>query len=346
MKGALPSFIRGDFAVPSNRALMALSALLLVQLALAAVLKFFETKYQPAEAIRPLLTCDFSKVSKVIVEVREADGKNTSKVTLEKDQSGWRLPDYYSFPASTVQVEQLLKELKDLKSGYPVTTTSGAADRFKVSADKFERAITMFAGDQTTGALYLGTSPSFRAVYAKAPDNDDIYTIELPISQIDAKASDWIDHNALALKPADIAAMDLGSFQLRKKIDNWSLVSPEKTATLHEDVAQNVIDAIAQLSVDSVLGTKESTTHEAGSPVLSCSVTLKNGNVLNYTFSKPKDKNYHVLQTSFKPWILSINDGIVTRIKNFTVSALLKSESEEAAKDKAEQEALKQKPKK
>lgn len=341
-------FFDDGFTVPSQRILSLLLVLFAVQLALAAILKFSEVRYRPVEANEPLLTCDFSKVSRVVIEERQADGKTTSKVVLQKDLQGWQLPDHYGFRASADSVNQLFTNLKDLKKGYPSSTTPGAAGRFKVGPDNFERAVELYADGQKLGALYLGSSPSFRAVYAKTPDTNEIYTVELSEYQINGKASEWIDRNAIALKRAEISSVDLGSFQLEKKDNKWALVSEGKTEPLHDVVAQGVTDAFAQLSISSVLGTKDDRSYNADEPVLTCRFRLNKGNGLTYAFSKPKDKNYYVLKISDKPWYLAVDDWVVNRMKGFTTATLLKREAQEreAERDQRQNEKKKENEKK
>ncbi len=328
----------GGFTVPSQRILSVLSALLAVQLALAASLKFSEVRYQPVEASRPLLTCDFAKVSRVVIEERHADGKTTSKVEFQKDSQGWQLPEYFGFRASADSVNQLLSHLRDLKKSYPVSTTAGAADRFKVGPENFERAVELYGDHQKLGTLYLGSSPSFRTVYAKTPGTNDIYTVELSEYQINGKASEWIDRSALALKPAEVSIIDLGSFQLKKTDSQWTLVRGDKAEPLHDVVATPVVDAVAGLSINSVLGTKEDPTYNADSLVLSCRLTLKDGKTVAYAFFKPKDRSCHVLKISDKPWYLAVDDWVVNRIKGFTASSLLKSEEKETARKQGQKE--------
>jgi len=320
------------FTIPSQRALMLLAALLMAQMVLTIIFKVSEARYQPVEASQPLLACDFSKISKVIIEERQADGKHTSKLVLQRDQQGWQLPEYFDFRASADNVNQLLTTLKDLKKGYPISTTSGAAERFKISPSNFERAVELYADNQRVSTLYLGSSPSFRAIYAKTPDTNDIYTVEIAAYQINGKASDWIDRNAIALKPDEISAIDLASFQLKRKDNKWTLVSGGKSEPLHDIVAQDVVDPFAQLSIQSVLGTKPEPSYGMDKAVLSCSITLKDGHMLSYTFSKPKDKNYHVLKISDKPWYLAVDDWAVDRIKGLTAASLLKNEAAKAAR--------------
>jgi hypothetical protein len=310
-----------------------LTVLLVVQVALAVVLKLSEIKYQPVEPTAPLLACDFSKITKVVIEEAQGEGKPKLKVVLEKTPQGWQIPDLYAVPAATDNINQLFSTLKELKKGFPITTTSGAAEHFKVSSDNFERSISLSDNSKKVSTLYFGSSPAFKSVYAKSPVSNEIYTVDLTPYQIDGKQNDWVDHTVVDLKTDNIKSVDMGSFKLQKNDGKWMLTGQgkeSKSGVLHDTVAQNLLDAVAHVSISNVLGIKPDPAYNMDSPVLSCKVSLNKGDEQTYTFSKAKDKPYYVLKVSSKPWYFSVDDWSFNRLKSTTADSLLKAEAVEA----------------
>ena len=105
-------------------------------------------------------------------------GAEEPGITLAKGDTGWTLPDAWDVPANSAKVEQLLQRLKGLEKGLAVADTAGSRSRFEVAEEKFQRRITLNAGDAALGLLYLGTSPAMRRVHARAADDQEVYTIE------------------------------------------------------------------------------------------------------------------------------------------------------------------------
>ncbi|MBX9722848.1 MAG: DUF4340 domain-containing protein, partial [Candidatus Obscuribacterales bacterium] len=288
------------------------------------------------EPSKELFSNDFTKICKIIIEERDADSGKTSKTLLQKDAQGWQLPDVYGFHAAEKQINQMLTSIRDLKRGYPTSTTAGAAEHFKLSKDNFEKAVHMFDGQEKETVLYLSATPRFRSSYAKTSESNDIYNIEFSPFQINGKASDWIDRNAVDLQVATIASVDLGNFQLKKSGQKWNLQTGEKSKQLHDSVARPLLDAVTRIPINSVLGTTPEPSFGTQSPVLTCTVTLNDGKSRSYTFFKAKDKAYSVLKISDKPWYLAVDDVVVNRIKNSTAASIDKSEELEAEKTKGQ----------
>ncbi|HEY9784378.1 MAG TPA: DUF4340 domain-containing protein [Candidatus Obscuribacterales bacterium] len=320
----------GILAPSPGRIIITLGVLLVLQIAFGTLLLLRSSSYLPAEATSPLMSCDFGKIEKVVFEERQNGG--TTKLVLAKEKGGWVLPECYGFPAAQSTVTQLLDSLKETKKGLPVTATKEALERFKVTAENFTKAINLYDGQNKVTTLYLGSSSGFRAVYARTPENNEIYTIEIPEYLVTTKADDWIDRHVLRLNANDLVAVDMGSFQLKKSKaeKKWALVHQEKTTTLHDSVADELIDALANLSVNSALGTKMD--GEAAS-ILTVQSSLKEGRALTYAFSRLKDKGTTVVKASDKPWYMAVDEWSIKRLKEVTPASLLKREADEMTKE-------------
>jgi hypothetical protein len=312
---------------------MFLSGLLIAQLALAALLKVSETKYQFSEPTASLLTCDFSSVNAIKIEEADlANDKKKSSITLKRDPNGWSLPDLHGFPASTGNVDQLINRLKGLKKGLPVLTSSGAVERFKVSPEKFERAISLYKGnEERVGTVYFGMSPNFRDVYARVSGDDNIYQVELPLLEITTRPENWLYKEFATYRSKDISGVDMGKFQVENTGgENWVLKSNGKEHRLSKFVALEFVNAVANLSIASVLGINALPEYQLENPILTFDIKLKTGKSIKYSFAKLKNGNY-VLKMSNKDFFVEINQWLVRPILEDTEEAILKKEAASAA---------------
>lgn len=325
MNNSNSSSIITDSDTPAGRLVRLLAILLVAQIALAFFLKLSESKYQPVEPTAQLLSCDFAKINKVVIEEHEGN----IKAVMQKDDQGWYLPDFYNARVSPEIIGKLFNCLKDIKKGFPVTTTAGAVERFKVSPNDFVRSVSLYDNAQNVTLLYLGLSPGFKTVYAKTPGSNDIYSIELPAYQITGNTNYWIDKNVAELNAEDITGVDWGSFKLHKAADGkWTFSKQNTSQTLHDSVAQSVTGAVSHVSISNVLGTTAEPQYNMDKPVLSWKVTLKNGTTLTYTLSLWANKNAYVLKTSDKNWYFEVSAFIGNKLRAITPGSVLKSEAE------------------
>ena len=128
-----------------------LSGLLAAQLVLAMILGLTGEDYGTFQAEEKLLSFDKQTVS----GLRIADGTNS--VELKKQEGNWLLPNSGNFPAGQRKVEQLLDTLAALEKGWPVARTQGAAQRFAVDKEQFERKLILVSDDESRTTLYVGS---------------------------------------------------------------------------------------------------------------------------------------------------------------------------------------------
>ncbi len=324
--------IRRGGTSTNSRASMMLIGLLVLQLSLAMFLKLSESQYQTVEPTAPLLTCDTTKVDKVIVEENDDDGKSKSRVVFQKDKGSWQLPETFGLRTPTAKVGQLLDLLKDLKKGFPIATTSGATERFKVSPKSFVRAISLYEGQKDPTILYLGSSPSFKTMYAKSSSSNDIYTVDLMPSQINAKSANWVDNSVAEVIPSLIVCLEFESFKVQKAGTTWTMTAHDKTETLPENVALSFGANVSNTPINSVLGTTDKPEYNSGHPELSYKLTLKDGKSVTYRYSKSRDGNQIVLKTSDNNCYFEVDESLLHRLKGFSAESLMvmKSEAEKA----------------
>lgn len=176
-------------------------------------------------------------------EVRIDGAEDGSGVTLHRDGDAWSLPS--GLPADAGKLREVLDKLAALQSPWPVATTSGAAQRFEVSADKHQRHITLSAGGAPVADLFLGTSPGYQRVHARRADGDAVYSVALSNYQVPTGPDEWLDKTLLAAdgEVTDVVRDD--AWHLHKGDDGWQL----DQALADQEAAGSLVERIADLRV-------------------------------------------------------------------------------------------------
>ena len=189
-----------------------------------------------------------------------------------------------------------MTKVADLTKGWPVATSSSAADRFKVGAEKFERRLTFFEDNQEVGTLFIGSSPSFRKVNARVSGEDEIYNIPFNSYEASAKPEDWVDKNFLKLASENIVRATMPAFTLEKKDGKFTVTGLQQDEETNEEEVETLIGKLAAPTFQSVLGTDNKPEYGQDSPVLEIAVELKGGEQIAYVYSKPESGDHFVLK--------------------------------------------------
>lgn len=302
-----------------------LTGTLILQLALSLTLNLTGREYDAFEPQEKLLAFD----EKAVDGLRIEDGKNS--LVLAKRDGKWRLPESGDFPADEGAVRRLLDRLAGLEKGWAVATTAGAARRFKVDDQGFERKLTLLTKDQPQAVLFVGTSPGFRKVHARPQGGDAVYAVAFNTWDANAKADDWIDKGILALDPAEVMRLEMPSFVLQRDGNDLQVTDLSDQEEIHAPEVSSLVGRITGLRIQSVLGTEVKPEYGQDEPALDFKVTRQGGEVLTYRFSKPKDGTYYVLKRSDLDQYFKVAEYAVKPIQESKRETLVK-----IAKPKAE----------
>src|SRR5262249_26391343 len=182
-----------------------MTAVLGIQLVLAAILWTSGSDYAAYKAKEPLLTFDTAKVDQI--EIGES-GTNT--VVLTKQDGNWTVPSLAGFPADGTKVSGLLAKIAGLKKGWPVASTSEAAQRFKVTDEAHERLIALKSGGKEIGKILIGTSPAFKQAHARAGNESRIYSVPFATYDAGVRGEEWMDRSLLNIPQDQIASISVG----------------------------------------------------------------------------------------------------------------------------------------
>lgn len=321
-----------------NRAIAILLTLLVFQFLFTIFLSNSKPRFDPFQSDSKLLEFDVAAVDRIVIE--SADKK---PLQLRKENNHWILPDQDKFPASTTQIDAILKQLTHMNRSWPVATTKPAAIRFSVSENSFERKITFNKGEQKLAKLFIGSAPSYRKVHARIEEQDEIYAIEFSSYQLSSKAEDWQDKNYLKVKVDTLARADFNGFSLSWQDSKAIIEGLQKNEEVIEEELEKLIQMLTNLRFQSVLKkTPENTSEER--PSLKFTLTSVSDDKVHYAYSKPEKTDYWILKTSKHPYLFKVDDNAVKSIKDVSRNSLVRGKKTRTS-DNATDEATKKVPK-
>ncbi|AJQ97262.1 DUF4340 domain-containing protein [Gynuella sunshinyii] len=259
-----------------------LAGLLVVQIALAGGLFWNSQNRHSGNQPQPLLSFQSKEIDKAVIS---GEDKN---VTLKKVSGEWQLADN-ALPADSQKVIEQLSKLEQLKTGWPVATSKSSHERFEVAKDKFQRHIELFKGDQKVAELYLGSSPGFKQINIRRPDDDKVYSATMASYEFPVDDEGWLDRSLLAA--SDISDIKGSDYALSKKDKQWQLTETDgqNTEPADHQKAEDLATALSNLKVLSILENKDEAPDQPATEL-----TVSSGDKQwVYRFSQRND-NYYV----------------------------------------------------
>ncbi len=217
-----------------NHRLGLLGGLLVVQLLIMAWL--LTTGSATDERGDSLLDVDAASIDRFVV------GDGASEVTVRRAGEGWQAGDW---PADAAKAKELVDEFVNMSAPWPVATTADSAERFEVTAERYQRRITFMSGESVLAAVFLGTSPGFQRVHARVEGSDDIYAIPFSNFKAPVAESDWLDKTLLASEGAVRSVVSSRGFALDRADEGW-LVDGEAA---DQDAARAYLERFENLRV-------------------------------------------------------------------------------------------------
>ncbi|MDE3274044.1 DUF4340 domain-containing protein, partial [Pseudoalteromonas sp. G4] len=178
-----------------NKAVTILSMVLGAQVILAGALFYNGQNSFETQAPVSLLSLEQHAINEITLK----EGDNEKPLTLVKNGENWHLAEYPNLPLLDYKVSALTDTLINSKVNWPVSRTEASHERFKVADDNFEKRITYKLGDDEVDIL-LGESPSFKKLYVRNGDNNDVFTIEFSGYQLSVDKNDWLSKSLLSVK--------------------------------------------------------------------------------------------------------------------------------------------------
>ena len=302
--------------------LMAGTALLLIQITTGVVLNLTDRDFGAFTPQLELLNFSPSDIDGITII---GAGK---EITIKRKNSRWFLADYFNAPADNDGIKALLKKLATVKQGLVVATSKGAAKRFKVSEDNFERHVILRGGDKVLGDFFLGTSPGFKKVHARVNDRQEVVSVQLNNYELEADFEKWLDQKLLRLDESEITGLTMGDIKLTQEGENWVLSGINDNEEIDVEKIKSLIGKIANLRIKAILDQTGSAL-VGSEPTLSFTIITKDSLERGYTFSKSEEKDYSMLKSSDHDYTFKIDKWRVDEISKFQKNTLLKAKAEE-----------------
>lgn len=224
-----------------ERGIGILSGVLAAQLVLSAFLLWPGERQDTGST--PLLSPETTGAVTAI-EVRDSEGQT---VALRRTDGRWIIDAEPILPADAGKVSALLDALRS-DPGFSVAQTEGARQRFAVGEGEFERRLAIGLDDGASRTIYLGTSPGFRQIHARAADRPAIVRIDFNAYDAPGDRSGWLDRTLL--QPEGLERIEAGDVLLLKN-DTGAWVD-STGATWPEEDAQQLVTVLEDLRVTGI----------------------------------------------------------------------------------------------
>jgi hypothetical protein len=137
-------------------------------------------------------------------QLRLTDQGKTVSLAKQPDGS-WRVSSYYDLPADFSKLSSLTSDLTTAKIQRLVTTSPDRIARLEFKDTKIE---FLDAAGHSLWSVILGKTPDSGGRFVRFGDEAKAYLTDLN-SQIDVEGKDWANAALLALKPDDIAKVEI-----------------------------------------------------------------------------------------------------------------------------------------
>jgi hypothetical protein len=215
------------------------------------------------------------------------------------------------------------------EKGWPVATTAGAAERFKVDDDDFERRLEFLRGDREEAVLFVGTSPGLRKVHVRVPGDDTVYAVAFSAHELAVDSASWIDRDVLKVEEDHIKAIVLPGVTLERQGERLLPAGLAETEEAVSEEVDGLVSAVANLRIRSILDGEEASAFTFDAPDFLFSVTLKDGTEREYRLSKPEGTTEYGLQTTAREEVLAVETWAVDRIREMTRAKLVRAKAAE-----------------
>lgn len=260
-------------------------------------------------------------------------GDSGGQAVLQRREGQWILPNLHDLPVAADQLAQLSSTLQGLQTGWPVTTTRAAHDRFEVSAEKYQRRVQWFEGKQDLATLYVGTAPDFRQAHVRLEGRDEVYDLEVSSYQLPAADHAWIARDLLAVQK--LQRLEGPDYRLVREGEGWrlhNLAQDAPSPEMNQQAADDLVRAIEELNVLGLYQETEQPGQDAAEeppaepPAEPVRLALRAaGREWQYRFFRMGEEDYRVSRDD-RPLVFTLSKADYERIAGVTHAGLLAAE--------------------
>jgi Domain of unknown function (DUF4340) len=295
-----------------------LTSLLLLQLLLAAVLLWSNQQEAIKNQPKPLLSIDWQSIDMITIEDK------VGGITLLKSTQSWILSNE-QLPINIDDINDLLGNLKTLKTGWPVTTLSSSHNRFEVSDDRFVRRVNLYSNGTVIGKLLFGSSTGLRQSYVRRGGDDSIYNASFDTLSILTNAASWFDKSLLS--SSDISAVRGPDYNLKRSGATWELnrsgpsifLGNTQQGRLDQDKVDVLTEALSNLVITKTSSFKPELSNDKMEKV-KIEVTDDKG---SWTYHFIAAGNYFYVSRSDRDGMFTLNQAVYEQIAGVSQSDLI-----------------------
>lgn len=239
----------------------ALSGLLAIQLIIIAGLWWYAQEQSDNNLPQALLDIQWENVDKVTITSETGTVSLGQGQSQSKDNGEWQLLEH-GLPAQNSKMNDLLEKLEQLQVKWPVASNQTSHARFEVDQENAQRRIAIHSGENLLGEILIGSSPGLKQLHIRKGGSDQVYAVELELTDIPPKTTDWLDRSLLAAKNVD--RIEGANFVLMKTGDNWQLsrkgpsvlINQDGPAAKNQQKIENLISSLKKLRVTGLVKDK------------------------------------------------------------------------------------------
>ncbi|NJM35984.1 MAG: DUF4340 domain-containing protein [Rhodomicrobium sp.] len=307
-----------------KRSTLILTSVLAAQIVLALLLTMSGSDQAAFKAGKPLLAFDKAKVNRIAVD--EAGG---SSVTLEKENGKWIIPAMAGFPANQNLVDSLLTKMSELKKGWPVATTSAAAERFKVAEKTHDRRVVLKSGDKTVAELFIGSAPTYRQSHVRSANDDAIYNVAMAAYDAASRNEEWMNRDYLVTPRDKISGLSIGDVVIEKKDGKFTLTGLAPDDKVKESDVQRLVGVAINPSFDAVEGKGKEALAKVEPADIALTVKLTEGEPIVYKFKKEGEGKSYLLASSAHDYVFRVAASTIQPVEDVRREKLIEPKKTE-----------------
>lgn len=318
-----------------------LAALVVAQAGLLVGLQMQGEDTLKVTSVTVLEGLDTSKVTRLSIwgAPKEGSGPAQESVVLDKVNGAWTIGSTDGFAADGKKVDELLKTLQSLRSQTVVLEGAAYHAKLEVSADKFQRKVTLQAGE-TTQTFFVGSSPSFKNVHVRVEGSDQVLLVnEFGSAQIGSRAWHWVDRTYQDIPEDQVWQVRVsnakGSLQLDKDPTSLAWAVLGQDGEVDTAAVKSLVGKARTVNIEAPVGKTEAPEYGLGTPL--ATVTLTTGTSTIAGAPPPSTSEVVVkvgkkIEADNQYYLKASNNPYVVKVAAWAVTPLLEKGKEDLVK--------------
>lgn len=317
-----------------------LGSLLALQVVLSVIL--FWPRGVSGDGSRMLFP-DIAPGDFVQLTITDDAGKTLRLASVDGD---WVLPEAGGYPVRQESVTSVLEAITGLESGRLVTRTEPSHRSLQVADDGFLRRVVFELADGSTGAIFLGSSPSYGQSHVRVFGQDEVYlTADLLTWNVGTNASSWIDTSYISVPRAEITGLTLtnanGTFEFTQELSEtdgestWSLVGLAEDEVLNDLNVGSLVNQAATINMIEPLGVEERAAYGLGSPAAVLTIETLGETISVIVGATDADDANYVVKSSTSPYYVRITKWNLSSLVDYAREDFLELLPTPAPEDQA-----------